>query len=778
VRRVKRLFATLFLLFLVAVVAGGVVFIGEIKHASELMVTLPDKLKQIDAKPTRILSADGQVLYTVESEFREPVKLSDVPEIVRDAILAAEDKRFYQHSGVDYWAMARILVVGAKEGRFSQGGSTLTMQLAKRFYSEGEKTMNRKMQDVALAIEMEREMTKDQILELYLNTMYFGEKAYGIRAAAEVYFGKPLDKLTIAEAAMLARCVRRPSDENPVKNLPKAIENRNVVLGVMRDESMITEDRYQEAIAEKVHLAPPKERITSHLNKAQYFVAHVLATIAQEMPDLDLKQGGYTIYTTLNTKIEDYAEKEVRNFVREHRDYDVNDAAFVLMDKDGKILAEVGGVDFAKDQFNIVTQGLLQPGSSFKPFLYATALSSGALNMGDLLDNQRFTYPGTENSSKPWRPEDSSPREMSGPVSVEKAIALSLNIPAAHVMEKVGPDAVADLAAGAFGFRSKIDRVPSLALGSCMVHPLEMAQGYSVFMLRGSRATPYVITKIVDADGQILKTYDPNIIPNQLDATVCDEIDSLLNAVIQKGTASSTGIDEIPNARGKTGTTSDHKDAWFCGYTDGLVGVGWVGNNVVRKGKAYQLPMARSMWGATTAAGIWKNIMQRAHDLFATPMPGQQERDRNVQRSNERDNPDDTTIKVLPPDDGAPAALGPDGKPIPPTSGPGDADPTGGNVGGAGGAATGTGGDTGPQTSPPGTAGGATNGPPDTPAKPDNAPTRRDQTKHRRSDQGDTVQVEVCAESGMRATIYCPETVVRTFKRGQEPKKYCTIHHG
>ncbi|HTQ08675.1 MAG TPA: transglycosylase domain-containing protein, partial [Fimbriimonadaceae bacterium] len=580
VKRVKRFFAVAFLLVLVGVVVGGIYFMGELRHASELMVSLPDKLKTIDAKPTRIVSADGQVLYTVESEFREPVKLADIPQVVRDAIVAAEDKRFYEHGGVDYEAIVRSAFVGAKEGRFSQGGSTLTMQLAKRFYSEGQKTVNRKLQDIALAIEMEREMTKDQILELYLNTMYFGEKAYGIRAAADVYFGKPLDKLTIAEAAMLARCVRRPSDENPVKNLPKAVDNRNVVLAIMRDQKMITDDQYEEAIAEKVHLAPPKERITSHLNKAQYFVDHVLQTVAQDMPDLDLKQGGYTIYTTLDTRLEDYAERVVRDFVREHRGDDVNDAAFVVMDKDGKILAEVGGVDYRKDQFNIITQGLLQPGSSFKPFLYATALSSGALSMNDELDNEPFTYPGTENWRKPWRPQDSSPREMSGPVSVERAMASSLNIPAAHVMERVGPDAVADFAHGAFGFRSEIARVPSLALGACQVHPLEMAEGYSVFMLRGSRATPYVITKIVDADGQVLRTYDPDIIPNQLDPTVCDDIDSLLKAVVDRGTAASSGIDEIPDARGKTGTTSDHKDGWFCGYTDGLVGVGWIGNNV------------------------------------------------------------------------------------------------------------------------------------------------------------------------------------------------------
>jgi penicillin-binding protein 1A len=760
VKWAKRIFSVGLLFFLIGATYFGVIFIGEMRHASELIVSLPDKLKKYSEVPSKIVSADGQVLYAVQSEFREPVKYEQIPQKVRDAIVAAEDKRFFEHSGVDYWAMGRIILVGAKEGRLSQGGSTLTMQLAKRFYSEGQKTMKRKLQDVALAITMERDMTKEQILTLYLNTMYFGEKAYGVQAAADVYFGKPLDKLTLGEAAMLARCVRRPSDENPVKNLDKATENRNVVLAIMRDEKMIKPEEYEAAIAEKPEVKPPRERLTSHLNKAPFFVAHVLQTLEEQMPDIDLKQGGYTIYTTLDTRMEDIAERRVAQFVAEHRSDDCNTAAFVLMDKEGKILAEVGGQNYNKNQYNIITQGLLQPGSSFKPFVYSAALTEGVLSMNDQLENQPFEYPMGP-GTKPWTPHNSSERENGGPVGIERAIAASLNIPAAHVMERVGPSAVAALAHGAFGFRSKLAVVPSMALGTVLVHPLEMAQGYSVFMLHGDRATPYCITKITGPDQTIIQTYEPNIVRNQLDPRVSADIEQCLRAVVTGGTGTSADIDE--DAHGKTGTTSDHKDIWFCGWTNGLIGVGWAGNNVIRKGKVYQLPMGHGMWGATTAADMWAKIMSKARDRFASKVADAPiQKEEPYKEPKEDVTPPDevkvsTTGDSIPPD----GTTGGDGKPIV-VPGKGPTNTTGGATGGP----------------PPDTDPGSV---PATRPPSDNPPPHRDPPKRHqdRGDQGgETVQVDVCAETGMRATIYCPETVTRTFKKGQEPRRRCTTHGG
>lgn len=762
VRRTKLVFAILSLIFLIGASYFGVVFVGEMRHATELMASLPDKLRKYSTKPSKILSSDGQVLYTVQSEFREPIKFEQIPQHVRDAIVAAEDKRFYSHSGVDYWAMGRIMLVGAKEGHLSQGGSTLTMQLAKRFYSEGEKTFKRKMQDVALAITMERDMTKDQILTLYLNTMYFGEKAYGIQAAADVYFGKPVDKLTIGEAAMLARCVRRPSDENPVKNLEKSIENRNVVLGIMRDEHKITQDEYDQAIAEKPHIQPTKERLTSHLNKAPYFVAHVLQTLEDENPDLDLKQGGYTIYTTIDTKMEDYAEKVVKDFVKNHRRDDCNTAAFVLMDKDGKILAEVGGLDYGKNQFNIVTQGLLQPGSSFKPFLYSTALSQGLLSMSDQIPNHPFEYdmgPGV----KKWVPQNSRRDEDGRVADVETAIALSYNVAAAHVMEKVGPREVSAFAHGIFGFKTRFPLVPSMALGAIQVHPLEMLEGYSVFMLHGNRAKPYCITKILGPDDAVIQSYEPTISPNALDPRVSDEMEQCLRAVVTRGTGTEANY-EGGDAHGKTGTTSDHKDIWFCGYSNGLVGVGWAGNNVVRKGRVYQLPMGREMWGATAAAEMWAGIMSHAEKKFASKVPD------SIIKQPDYNN-DDTKVRVVPPDevtvtttggtDNTDGTTGGDGKPVVVPTPPPDNKAKGGDTGGD------------PPVEDPGTV-------PPVQSPDRTPPVRQDPPKkHRdRNDNGDTVKLEICQESGDIANRYCPETVTRTFKRGEQPRRHCTIHGG
>ena len=752
VRRVKRFVAVSFLLFLIGFTAFGVVFVNYLRHASELIVTMPDKLRQFSTEPTKILSRDGKLLFSVQQEFREPIKYEAIPKHVRDAIVAAEDKRYFDHSGVDYWAMGRILVVGAKEGRLSQGGSTLTMQLAKRFYSEGEKTFTRKMQDVALAITMERDMSKEQILTLYLNTMYFGERAYGVQAASEVYFGKTVDKLSIAEAAMLARCVRRPTNINPVRNLEASIENRNVVLGVMRDEHMITEQEYQDALDEPVKLAPRRARVTSKMHLAPYFVDHVLKQLEEDFPDTDIRAGGYTIYTTIDTELQAFADRKVKEFLRErarNRD-NVNAACFVLMNKEGQILCEVGGQDYEKSQFNIVTQGLLQPGSAFKAFLYSAALSTGAISMGDSLDNRPFTYdqgPGSD----PWTPKNSSRRENESSVSVYRAFTLSYNIPAAHVIERVGPQTVKSMAQSSFGLKSISKQIPypSWALGALQVHPLEMAEGYSVFMLHGNRATPYCILKVVGPNGEIVRSYSPRIFRNQLDPWVVQQMDELLHGVVTGGTANREVGGYLDEARGKTGTTTANKDAWFCGFNQGVVAISWCGNMTVRKGQVYQLPMASSMYGGTAAAIFWRDIVKHAIAKgFGSKIPEiEQPKDPEIEESL---NPDsETRFKVIPP--GEDKLNGTTGGEVPPTLDPG-------------------------QTTTGTTTGGDV--PPVNPDKIPDPPVNRDPPRPREDEGGRETQAEICAESGMRATIYCPETVTRSYRKGREPRKRCTIHGG
>ncbi len=753
VRWTKRIFAFLFLCFLIGATVFGVVFVKEMRHASELMTTFPQKIVEISTKPTVILSSDNKELSSMQAEFREPVKYDEIPVYVRNAMMAAEDKRFMEHQGVDYIAMGRILMVGAKEGRLSQGGSTLTMQLAKKFYSEGERTFNRKLQDVALAITMEREMTKEQILTLYLNTMYFGEKAYGIQAAADVYFGKPLDKLTISEAAMLARCVRRPSDQNPVKNYKVAVQNRNVVLGIMRDQNMINESQYEKAIEEKIKIKPPKERVTSHLRRAPYFVDQVMRQLEHDMPDIDFKAGGYTIRTTLNAGMQDYAEAKVAEAIREGRGRKINSACFVMIDKDGKILAEVGGQDYGKSQFNIVTQGLLQPGSSFKPILYSAALSTGAISPDERIPNMPFEY-DMGPYAKPWTPRNASSRENSGPVSIERAIALSLNIAAAHVMEKVTPPVVAGIARDAFGFTTPLDAVPAMALGAVEVRPIDMAQAYSVFMLHGNRATPYAITQVIGPDGTIIREYSPNIKQGVFDPRVTSLMDGYMRAVVEYGTG--TYASNVENSRGKTGTTTDQKDGWFCGYSDGLVAIAWVGNLQIKNGKQYKLPMSSGVYGGNSACHFWTKIMERAHDKFAVKIPEYKEPEQTAPPIDERGQDEDVApgdrVKVIPPPDDS-GTTGGDGAPTSPNGGD-TVPPTDGDK---------------PVTSPP------------VETEPPPADPPRTNPRSRSRDDGDSnemVTVDICAESGQRATIYCPETISRQFRKGREPKGRCKIHGG
>jgi penicillin-binding protein 1A len=750
VRRTKQVLAVLTLLLLIGISIGSFMFVQELKAASEAMGSLPDLMARVVTQPSVVVSADGKVLYRVSTEFRKPVKYTQVPAHVRDAIVAAEDKRFFEHKGVDYIGLARGVFTNVRERRLAQGGSTLTMQLAKLLFTSPEKTFQRKIRDMAMAITMERELTKEQILELYMNKVYFGKGAWGVQAAANVYFNKSVDKLSIAEGALLARCVREPSRENPFNNLETSIRNRDVVLGIMRDENMIKEAEYESAIKEAPKLNKHAPETSARLAGAPYFVQHVLATVAKEHPDIQLEEGGYRIETTLNFELQKVAEKEVARVVREHRRDKVTNAAFLLMDREGKILAEVGGVDFNRDQFNVVTQGKRQPGSAFKPFVYASALSTGAISIDEYISNARYTYVDPS-SGESWTP-DNSHNSYGGMVSVRTAFAQSLNIPAARVMEKTGPSTVVALGESAFGFTpGTLKPFMSLALGASDVSPLDMARGYSVFMTGGSRVEPYTITRIVGPDGETIPSEGQRILNNVFDANVCAQMDELMRAVVTSGTGRKALV--VPNSRGKTGTTSDNKDAWFCGYSDGLVGIGWIGNvQYVGKRPSY-LPMARRVFGGTVPIEFWASVMKLAHEKFATEveMPKPDNSDEDVAKNNDEKPLEDSPVPDLDepkPRGDAPGPVKPGEGTIPPgqVSPPVD--------------------DPGTTAIPPSTTGG---GPPvrNTDPPPDDPPT-----------SDDTHEVEVCADTGMRASIYCPETVTRRFKRGREPRRRCTKHTG
>lgn len=771
----KRAFTLFCLLFFCAIIGLFGLFMVKYREAEDAMSTLGERMAEVSRPPSRILTADGQILFQVSEENRVPLKLSQIPKHVQQAILAAEDKRFYDHSGVDATGLLRAFMSIFKEGRVAQGGSTITMQLAKRLYSGNERSFMRKVQDIAFATAMEREIVnKNRILELYLNQVYFGEGAHGVGAAAKVYFNKPIDKLTLSDAAILARCVRLPSRQNPIQDFDLAMTNRDVVLGIMRDEKMISEDEYRKALAEspKINKTPPKTTAFYPAGYGKHFLQHVDKFLDAQNLGIDLKRGGYTVYTTIDSQLQKLAERTVRRVVNENKRQKVNEGVFVAMDKDGRILCEVGGVDFDHNESNIVTQGRLQPGSAFKAMVYGTALQEGVLQTAeDTLSNAviRIRDPYT---GEVWAPDNSARWETAPTYSLKKSFASSINRPAIHTSQKVGFDRIVQACQNIFGFKTPIEAVNSMALGVTEVAPLEMLEAYSVFMLHGSRVEPIPVTRIVGADGELVKSFSPRRHDNVLTPNAAAVMDEIMHATVEGGTATTVLRGPLPEARGKTGTTNSAKDAWFCGYVDGVVGVGWVGNQRKVKGGWKQLPMANSVYGGTVTTYIWRDVMVSASKRFGSkiiPSDGGFFAPPPVKKHEPKPKPqapppDDTvkeetdTPKVPTPDEDFPTQ-------VPPITDPKPDDPAGAPI--------------------------------EDPLEQirreeerlkeeekkkaqeeerERERTRRRDDDRRRRETEETVTVEVCVDSGRVATMYCPETVARQYPKNQAPRRRCRIH--
>lgn len=730
-------------------IAFGAVFWTQLNWAAGIVPKLDETLTEMRATPSVILSDDGKVLFEAQEEYREPIaSLSDVPKHVIETTLAAEDRRFYDHIGVDWWGAGRALLTNVREMRAAQGASTITMQLAKRLYTSPERSFNRKIKDMALAVQIEQKLPKDEILRLYLNQVFYGSGAYGIGAAAETYFGKDLKDLTLSEAALLARVVRRPSDENPWADLEKAIENRNVVLRTMLEDGKISQSEYDEAVAEKPKLRPRRFASGSHIRRSPYFVRYVIDSLKKELPGVDLTQGGYRIETTLDAELDDIAQNAVRSVVKKYRRQKLTTGAFVLMDDEGRILAMAGGYDYDRNEYNVIYQGRRQPGSAFKPFVYAAALSTGALGPNDSILNQPLTIETTPGHYKKW------PKgKATGPVSVKRALASSYNPAAARVCEMVTPQVAAQYARDVFGFRSPIDPVLSLVLGSSAVSPLEMAQAYSVFMNYGDRAKPFGIKRVIGPDGRVIKEFEPEIQRNVLDPSVCASMDEFLRAVVTGGTA--TKARAVPDARGKTGTTSDNRDAWFCGYTNNLIGIGWVGNEQLVNGKWVYPPMQSSAFGGTITVDIWTIVMKEAVKKRGSKQSRRPEGLKPLSSISAEPMPEEPPVDDV--TGGEPPEPKPD--PSPPEELP--LDPEVPRL---------------PDGTRPGTA-------PETPRPAERPPRGEDpvvpgteRPRPPRTPETRNVSVEICAETGLLANRYCPETVTRRLPRADAPKDHCTLH--
>lgn len=741
-------------------VAGSAVYIkSSMESVKPLVANMGDKIKSFNSKPSQIYSADGKLLYEVMPIYRETISLNEVPDKVQKAFLAAEDKRFWTHSGVDPMGLGRAVTKFIRAGEAQGGGSTITMQLAKMLFSASEKSMQRKVQDIAIALEMEKEYTKEYILETYLNQAFYGEQAYGIAAGAEIYFDKKPSELTLAEAAMLARCVRLPSTQNPVKNYQKANENKIVVLNTMLDEKWITQAEYEKAKEEQPKIVKHKGKGNGRIIDAPYFTAMVLQDLKKR--NIDISGGGYMVTTTLDTGLQAQAENAVEQQIRWNRGRGVNAGAFLAIDSEGRIVADVGGSDYKRNQYSRTSQSQMQPGSSFKTFVYAEALKEGALSEYDSISNEKIKLPG-KSPKEPYIPRNSH-GGWGGSYSFRHAFAASLNVPAVRTFWNMGVKHATEMIQEDFGFITKLQPYAPLALGATDVRMTEMAEAYSVIMLDGKRVEPYRIKEVQGPDGSVIMTGSPSYVTTRIGPDVCNVMDRMLRAVVEEGTGYKAA--SLPDARGKTGTTNGGKSVWFCGYAKGVVGICWAGNEYFdKKRNRWLLREMPESFGGDVCAPMWASAMgpivaKYGSDVKPDFIPREaaetsaERRARRRRESEEGQNQEDSAPETAPSlrdDEPARTDDPAEEKPKHSSGDPTENPPTQNN------------------DEPP-----VKDEEPVKPAvkdKPEKKPTKKPETRE------EDVEVEVCADSGQLAGPYCPETVVRKYSKGKRPRGRCRVH--
>jgi len=605
-RRLKKILLWMEVSFILILGAGVGIVGGALYQIGKL---LPDERAINEFTPTaatKIFSSDGETLAILADQYREPVPLSRIPVNLQKAIVAIEDSRFYDHHGLDFRGLTRALWTNIRGGNLKQqGASTLTQQLARDIYLTQKKTLSRKLKEAMLAVQIERNWAKKQILETYLNQVYFGSGAYGVQSAAKTYFGKDVKDLNLAQCALIAGLAQRPNELSPYRHADRAIRRRNVVLTRMVEVGFLPKENAQKAMQQGIRLAAKQKPQHVGYFHAPYFVTHVVEQLKDTYGDDLLYKGGFRVMTSLNYKMQQVAEQALAQGLERSRYMGVHDAALVCVDPyTGYVRAMVGGVDFKKDQFNCVTQAHRQPGSSFKAFVYTAAIDTGHLSAFGSISPRAPSIKGPD--GKWWTPQNHDRIGYRSGLSVRTAFAMSVNTAAVNALMSVGADTVAEYAQR-LGIRSKLRAYPSLALGASEVTPLEMAVAYGAFATKGTHCEPISIIKILDRDNATIFENVPRPKRVNVNPATFEAMDGLFRAVVTSGTAASSGADRVPDAHGKTGTTENYTDAWFVGYTPDLVTAVWAGN---RNNK----PMRRG-YGGTICAPIWANYMIEAVKL-------------------------------------------------------------------------------------------------------------------------------------------------------------------
>ena len=539
------------------------------------------------APSVTLLAADGATLARFGDLYAAPVPAAELPAAMRDAVLAIEDRRFYSHFGLDPLALIRAAVANLRAGRVVQGGSTLTQQLAKNIFLTPDRTLKRKIQEMLVALWLERKFTKDEILSIYLNRVYFGAGAYGVEAAARRYFAKSARRLTLAQSAMLAGLLKAPTRYAPTRNLARAQARARQVLDAMVAAGYITEKRAEAAKRNPAVVAPGRAGARAG---ARYFADWILDRVASYAGP---GAGDVVVVTTLDPALQGAAEEAIAWGLRgEGKRRGATQAAFVALAPDGAVEAMVGGRDYGASQFNRATQALRQPGSAFKLFVYLAALEAG-MRPDDLVEDAPLTVDG-------WRPRNYDGR-YAGPVTLRTALARSLNTVAVRVSERVGRGRVAALARR-LGITTPLREDPSLALGASEVSLIELTAAYATLANRGEGVWAYGIGEIRRADGSVLYRRRGSGPGRVVAEKPLREMVDMLAGVITDGTGRAA---RLPwPAAGKTGTSQDSRDAWFIGFTRGLVAGVWVGNDD-------GAPM-KGVTGGGLPARLWKRFMGAA----------------------------------------------------------------------------------------------------------------------------------------------------------------------
>lgn len=553
----------------------------------------------VPSETTHIYDISGKLLASLhDEENREVVPLNQISPNLKRAVLAIEDSNFYQHPGISPMGIGRALLVNFQQGTTVEGGSTLTMQLVKNLFLSPERTISRKVAEAVLALRLEQIFQKDEILEMYLNQVYWGHNTYGVQTAAQSYFNKTASDLTLGEAAMMAGIVQAPEAYSPFVDYAVAKGRQLLVLNRMLELQWITPAEAEMARKQPLRLG----KITSfQTSRAPYVTDAVIQELTNRFGREAVLKGGMRVQTTIDSKLQQIAEATVRRGHENLLSQGVyaDQVALVAVDpRTHFVKAIVGGVDYKKSQYNRATQALRQPGSAFKPFVYYAAFASGQYTPDSTVNDNPVSYP--DGSGELYAPQNYD-GSFQGPISIRSALAQSRNIPAIELGQKVGVNRVIDISR-TVGIKSPIPPVISLPLGSVDLTPLEIAAAYATFANNGWQSETTFIAQVTDNAGRLIlnNTPKPRLV---LDPWAVASLNSALQDVINGGTGVAAQIDRP--AAGKTGTTSSERDIWFVGYVPQMAVAVWAGND-------NYTPLGYGATGGSFMAPIWRDFMFEA----------------------------------------------------------------------------------------------------------------------------------------------------------------------